>query len=279
MYGLNKQMLAIDIDRWLHEDIGTGDITSLLTIRSDQLGKATILAKDSCVVAGIAVAEAVFAQLDPTLGFVANVADGQYVEAGTNLATVTGSMQSILAGERLALNLVQRMSGIATLTSKFVAEVAGTNAKILDTRKTTPGLRYLEKYAVTVGGGRNHRFGLYDGVLIKDNHIAALGSVFDAVTRLKGDVSHYLKVEVEVSTLADVEQAIAAGADAVLLDNMKNDEMTEAVSLVDHKLLTEASGNMSLARVLSVAITGVDLISVGALTHSVPAVDISLNIS
>lgn len=277
MENVSSRALLDDIDRWLAEDVGAGDVTSLLTIEASIVGSAVIVAKQDCIVAGLIIAEIVFRRVDEEIEVITKVEDGASVVSGAELAIVTGSLRSILCAERLALNLLQRMSGVATLTAAFVGAVEGTKAKILDTRKTTPGLRYLEKYAVTIGGGHNHRFGLFDGVLIKDNHIEALGSVFIAVRKAKDAAPHYLKVEVEVSTMDELEDALAAGADIVLLDNMSDDEMREAVRRVDGSIVTEASGNMSLDRVSSVALTGVDLISVGALTHSVSAVDISLD--
>lgn len=279
MAAIEFRALDQDLDRWLSEDIGTGDLTSFLAIDRDLHGEGSIFVKEPCVVSGLIVAGRVFHRVDPELQIKFDVLDGARVETGQRLAVVSGKLQGILSGERLALNLLQRMSGISTLTQAFVNAVSTSGAKILDTRKTTPGLRYLEKYAVLIGGGKNHRFGLYDGILVKDNHIAAVGSVRDAVKQIKRDAPHYLKIEVEVSNTAELKQAIEAGADAVLLDNMSNEQLEEAVTIVAGRITTEASGNITLERVHSVAQTGVDLISVGALTHSNRAIDISLRLA
>jgi nicotinate-nucleotide pyrophosphorylase (carboxylating) len=204
--------------------------------------------------------------------------DGDMVKNGETIAELDGPLATLLTGERVALNLLQRMSGIATLTSKYATEVSRTKARILDTRKTTPGLRVLEKYAVTVGGGHNHRFGLSDGILIKDNHIAAAGGIKKAVESARELAPHTLKIEVECGSLAQVKEALAVGADIIMLDNMDNKTMKSAVKTIAGKALVEASGNMSLERVADVAKTGVDFISVGALTHSAPAIDISMRV-
>lgn len=264
------------IRRALREDVGSGDITTWAALRGDEEGVARATAKSPLVVAGIAVFGAVFTTHDPSLTFRPLRRDGEAVAKGEPLAEVSGSLAAILTAERVALNLFQRMAGIATLTRRYAEAVAGTKARILDTRKTAPGLRILDKYAVRVGGGWNHRFALYDGVLIKDNHIAAAGGIGPAVSRVRGQIPHTLKVEVEVKDLAELEEALAAGADAVLLDNMDEAQLTAAVAKVAGRIPLEASGNMTLARVAAVAATGVDLISVGALTHSVMAADISL---
>jgi nicotinate-nucleotide pyrophosphorylase (carboxylating) len=264
------------IRRALREDVGSGDITTWAALAGDEAGMARAMAKGPMVVAGIAVFGAVFAAHDPRLTFRALRHDGEFVEKGTPLAEIAGNLASILTAERVALNLFQRMSGIATLTRRYVEAVAGTKARILDTRKTVPGLRILDKYAVRVGGAWNHRFALYDGVLIKDNHITAAGGIGPAVSRVRERIPHTLKVEVEVRDLAELEEALAAGADSVLLDNMTPDKMRAAVVRVAGEIPLEASGNMTLDRVAEVAATGVGLISVGALTHSVRAADISL---
>ncbi|MDA8126843.1 MAG: carboxylating nicotinate-nucleotide diphosphorylase [Deltaproteobacteria bacterium] len=276
---LPRQQLLDLIRAALNEDIGSGDITTEATLPAEARGTALATAKAALVVAGIDVFGEVFRTLDPALVFRALCKDGEPVEKGAPLAEVEGSLASILTAERVALNLFQRLSGIATLTQQFVAAVAGTRARILDTRKTVPGLRILDKYAVRAGGGRNHRFALYDGVLIKDNHIAAAGGIAVAVKRCRERIPHTLKIEVEVKNLSELEEALTAGADAVLLDNMGLDEMSRAVARVAGRIPLEASGNMSLARVREVAAVGVDLISVGALTHSVAAADISLNVT
>jgi nicotinate-nucleotide pyrophosphorylase (carboxylating) len=273
-----RHMLTELIRTALAEDIGMGDVTTGAALRGDETGQARAMAKAELVVAGIEVFGEVFRTLDPSLTFTTCRRDGEKAGTGDILAEIEGSLASILTAERVALNLLQRMCGIATLTRRYVDEIAGMHAKILDTRKTAPGLRILDKYAVRAGGGCNHRFALYDGVLIKDNHIAAAGGIGEAVRRVRERVPHTLKVEVEVKNEAELEEALTAGADSVLLDNMGLPEMAAAVKRVAAKIPLEASGNMTLARVRGVAATGVDLISVGALTHSVAAADISLNV-
>jgi nicotinate-nucleotide pyrophosphorylase (carboxylating) len=267
------------IRRALAEDVGPGDITTWASLTGSEQGVARATAKDDLVVAGIEVFGAVFTTFDPQLQVASLAADGRHVARGEDLAEISGCLASILTAERVALNLLQRMCGIATLTARFVAAVAGTQARILDTRKTAPGLRILDKYAVRSGGGANHRYALFDGVLIKDNHIAAAGGIGKAVRRVRERIPHTLKIEVEVRDLAGLDEAVAAGADAVLLDNMGIEEMAGAVRRVGGRIPLEASGNMTLKRVAAVAATGVDLISVGALTHSVAAADISLNVA
>jgi nicotinate-nucleotide pyrophosphorylase (carboxylating) len=262
----------------LAEDIGAGDVTTWAALRGDEAGLARATAKAELVVAGIAVFGEVFRTLDPALTFMPRKRDGEKAVKGEILAEISGSLSSILTAERVALNLLQRMCGIATLTRRYVDEIAGMRAKILDTRKTAPGLRILDKCAVRAGGGCNHRFALYDGVLIKDNHIAAAGGIGEAVRRVRGRVPHTLKIEVEVRNLAELEEALADGADSVLLDNMGLPEMAAAVKRVAGRIPLEASGKITLERVREVAATGVDLISVGALTHSAEAADISLNV-
>jgi nicotinate-nucleotide pyrophosphorylase (carboxylating) len=273
-----RQAVEKLIRRALDEDIGPGDITTGAALRGDERGIARATAKAEMVVAGIDVFGEVFLTLDDSLVFTARRRDGERVGSGDLLAEVSGSLASILTAERVALNLLQRMSGIATMTRHFSDAISGTRAKILDTRKTAPGLRILDKQAVRVGGGYNHRFALYDGVLIKDNHIVAAGGIGQAVKRVREKVSHTLKIEVEVKDMAELEEALAAGADAILLDNMGLKEMARAVQRVAGKIPLEASGNITLESVREVAATGVDLISVGALTHSVTAADISLNV-
>jgi nicotinate-nucleotide pyrophosphorylase (carboxylating) len=276
---LPRHMLARVIRTALEEDIGAGDITTTAALIGDEMGVARATAKTEMVVAGIDLFGEVFLTLDPSLGFTAQRQDGEKVAEGDLLAEISGRLASILTAERVALNLLQRMSGIATMTRRYVDAIAGTRAKILDTRKTAPGLRILDKYAVRAGGGCNHRFALYDGVLIKDNHIVAAGGIGPAVKRVRARIPHTLKIEVEVKNGAELEEALAAGADAVLLDNMSLAEMASAVARVEGKIPLEASGNMTLERIKEVAGTGVDLISVGALTHSVTAADISLNVT
>lgn len=260
----------------LREDIGVGDVTSNAILTGEENGAARTIAKSELVVAGGDVFRETFWQVDPNLTFTILAAEGQEVWAGTLLAEISGSLKSILIAERTALNLLQRMCGIATATRAFVRAVAGTEARILDTRKTAPGLRFLDKYAVRIGGGQNHRFALYDGVLIKDNHIAAAGGITEAVRRARRGVAHTLKIEVEVRNLAELEEAIAAGADVIMLDNMSTDDMKTAVAASAGKVPLEASGNVTLDNVRAIAETGVNFISVGALTHSVHAADISL---
>lgn len=264
------------IEKSLKEDVGTGDITTLSTIPADKKAKGRFLAKENGVLCGMDVCRAVFEYVDPTVVFTSHVTDGAAVRKGDVLAEISGNARSILTGERLSLNLLQHMSGIATRTAEAVEKVAGTKARIADTRKTTPGLRVLEKYAVKCGGGSNHRFNLADGVLIKDNHIRAAGSITAAVTMARANIPHTLKIEVEVETFPELEEALAAGADIIMLDNMSCADMKKAVSLVAGRALTEASGNMGERDLREVAETGVDIISIGALTHSVKALDISL---
>ena len=266
------------IRRALEEDIRSGDVTTAYALTGDETGKATALAKEDLVVAGMEVFRDVFRLRDPGLSFRTSLKDGDRVPRGTVLAVVQGSLASILTAERVALNLFQRMCGVATLTRQFVDAAAGTNAEILDTRKTVPGLRILDKYAVRVGGGRNHRYGLYDGILIKDNHIEAAGGIGKAVRRVRDRAPLLARIEVEAGTLAEVREALAAGADVIMLDNMPVDAMRKAVALIDGRALVEASGNVTLVTVQAIASTGVDFISSGALTHSARASDISLKV-
>lgn len=268
------------IELALREDLALGDITSESTVPANRQATATMLAKQDGVISGMETARAVFSRVDPTVDFQALVSDGARVTRGTPIATITGNARSILAGERTALNLIQRLSGIATITAEYVARLAGAKAIVVDTRKTTPGMRYLEKAAVRHGGGSNHRFNLGDAVLIKDNHLAAVGGanpIRDAVLAAKKRAPHTSKVEVEVVDLAGVREALAAGADIIMLDNMSLDEMREAVGVIDGRALVEASGGITLDAIAAVAATGVDLISSGALTHSAPSLDISLD--
>ncbi len=276
---LNLRSLDPLIDLAFEEDIGIGDITTEATVPSTQEGVGTLLAKSDGIVAGLPIAERVFAKLDTTLTFRALVSDGDAVEAGTPIAEVQGSAKTILIGERTALNFLQRLSGIATLTAQFVEAVADYDTKIVDTRKTAAGWRAVQKYAVRVGGGYNHRFGLYDGVLIKDNHIVAAGGIGNAVQRAREVIPHTAKIEVEVETLDQVDEALKAGAEILLLDNMSSGTMKRVVGEVGNLALTEASGGITLERVQDVAATGVNLISVGALTHSAMPMDISLNLT
>jgi len=261
----------------LREDIGHDDITTSLIVPAENTARALYIAKGSFILSGFPFAHEVFNILDHETHFTIFHHDGAKVNKGDVLAEVSGKTRILLAGERVSLNLLQRLSGISTLTAQFVDLIRGTNARIVDTRKTTPGLRFMEKYAVKMGGGLNHRYGLFDGILIKDNHIEEVGSITGAITLAKAG-HHLAKIEVEVENLRDLQEAIEAGADVVMLDNMSVQDMAEAVKLAGGRVTIEASGNVSLANVREIAETGVDLISVGALTHSATAVDISMKI-
>jgi nicotinate-nucleotide pyrophosphorylase (carboxylating) len=261
----------------LAEDVGTGDVTTQATVDADARGAAQLLVKEPGVVCGLEVAAAVFAALDRDVHLEPLVEEGARVDGPTAVAAVTGPLRAILTRERVALNFLARLSGVATLTRRYVDAVEGTGAAILDTRKTTPGLRLLEKHAVATGGGRNHRIGLYDAVLIKDNHLRAAGSVAAAVERTRA--ASDLPIEVECDTLAQVAEALDAGADALLLDNMQPAELREAVALTRGRARLEASGGITLENVRAVAETGVDEISIGALTHSARSLDVSLEVS
>lgn len=273
LYG---HMLDTLILNALSEDVGTGDITTESTIPEDRVAHGKYRAKESGVLCGIGVAERVFALINPSIRFTAYKKDGDRIEKGEIIAEVVGKATDVLTGERVGLNLMQRMSGIATRTAEACAQVEGTGAKICDTRKTTPGLRVIEKYAVKVGGGTNHRFNLADGILIKDNHIVAAGSITAAVKAARANAPHTLKIEVEVEDFDQLDEALAAGADIIMLDNMNCADMTKAVNIVAGRAITEASGNMGDRNLREVAECGVDLISIGALTHSVRSLDISL---
>lgn len=266
------------IVRALQEDIGPGDVTTEATIRAESRSTAVLLAKQELVLAGLDVSREVFHYLDPNMKFELFARDGDRMSAGTEIALLAGNTRALLAGERVALNLLQHMSGIATLTARTVERVKELKAEVLDTRKTLPGLRQLEKYAVRVGGGRNHRFGLYDGVLIKDNHIRAAGSITKAAESARKKSHHLLKIEVETKNLEEVREALVAKADIIMLDNMSIDMMREAVKLIAGRALVEASGNVTLETIRAIAETGVDFVSTGSLTHSAPAVDISMKI-
>ena len=273
---MNSFILDPILRRALLEDIGTGDVTTMATIEPGTQASAELVAKEDFVLAGIDVAKRVFQLLSTEIAFEKLITDGQTVKRGDVMAWIKGDAAALLQGERVALNLLQRMCGVATLTAAFVREVVGTQAVVVDTRKTTPGLRVLEKYSVRMGGGGNHRMALYDAVLIKENHIAAAGGISAAVSRAKQRVPHTQKIEVEVRNQDEVVEALAAGADILLLDNMTVAELTEAVKLVGDQAITEASGGVNLDTVREIAETGVRLISVGALTHSSRAVDISM---
>jgi nicotinate-nucleotide pyrophosphorylase (carboxylating) len=261
----------------LAEDVGAGDVTTEAIVDADATGSALLLLKEPGVVCGVAAAGAVFRALDPDIQFESLVEEGTLVEGTTVVAVVTGELRAILTGERTALNFLGRLSGISTLTRRYVDAVDGTGVAILDTRKTTPGLRHLEKHAVACGGGRNHRFGLDDGVLVKDNHLRAGGSIRDAVERVRATTD--LPIEVECDTLEQVSEALAAGADAILLDNMAPDGLLAAVVVVAGRARLEASGGVTLENIRAIAETGVDEISVGALTHSARSLDVSLELT
>ena len=263
---------------FLREDIGHGDVTTEAVVEPDARGVARIEARESFVVAGLDIARACFEILDADVTWTPSAPDGTRVGAGDTLARIVGSLGPILTAERTALNLLQRMSAVATTTARFVAKIEGTRSQIIDTRKTTPGMRILEKAAVRVGGGGNHRFGLDDGVLIKDNHVRAAGGVAEAVKRARNAAPHGLVVEVEVTTLDELDQALDAGAQAILLDNMDPETVRQAVDRVGGSAVLEASGGIDIDNVRAYAEAGVDLISIGALTHSAGSVDISLEV-
>lgn len=273
---LSNYQLDDLIRRSLDEDIGTGDITTNSIVGGDLKIKGRFIAKESGMICGLPVARCVFELLNPEIKLDDQIFEGSSATKGAVIAEISGPAQQILTGERVALNFLQHLSGIATRTHEAVMQVAGTNAVIADTRKTTPGLRVLEKYAVRVGGGSNHRFSLSDGILIKDNHIRAAGGIRQAVAAARKNATHTLKIEVETETMAQVEEAIACGADIIMLDNMTMEEMANAVALIDGRAKVEASGNMGEKNLKEVAATGVNIISIGAITHSVRALDISL---
>jgi len=266
------------VRRALEEDLGrAGDITSELTVPADARSSASLVARKAGSISGVLVARSAFQLVDPTLEFEVKVSDGSTVSADTVLAIIKGSARSLLTSERVALNFVGHLSGVATVTRAFVNAVAGTKARIVCTRKTTPGLRLLEKYAVRCGGGFNHRFGLDDAVLIKDNHLVAAGGIKPAIERVRAGLGHMAKVELEVDTLAQLEEAIGLGVDTILLDNMSLDDLKRAVALARSRATLEASGNITLETVRAVAETGVDYISSGGITHSAPSLDVALD--
>ena len=262
--------------RALEEDIGTGDVTTLATIQPGVQASAELVAKEDFILSGIDVAQRVFYLLSQETAFEKLIEDGQSVKRGDVLAWLKGDAAVLLQGERVALNFLQRMCGVATLTAAFVKQIEDTGAVVVDTRKTTPGLRVLEKYSVRMGGGGNHRMALYDAVLIKENHVSAAGGIASAVSRARQSVPHTQKIEVEVRDQAEVAEALDAGADILLLDNMSTEELRAAVRMIDGRAVTEASGGVNLETIREIAETGVQLISVGALTHSYHAVDISM---
>jgi len=272
--------MQFDIERIIRtaliEDIGLGDVTTEVTVPIDASVRAELVAKEDFTLAGLDVAAEVFRLLDPDVKFEKIFADGHSVSKGEVIAWLKGQATVLLQGERVALNLLQRMCGIASLTARYVSAVQGTGATIVDTRKTVPGLRALDKYSVRMGGGRNHRIGLFDGILIKENHIAAAGGIGAAIEQAQQKRPHTLKIEIETRDLSEVEAALKAGADIIMLDNMSLEEMRQGVELIAGKALVEASGGVNLESVREIAATGVDIISVGALTHSVVAADISM---
>lgn len=273
IFGLDASLRS-----WLEEDIGGGDITTLAMVGPEMETTGIIHAKDTGVLAGVDVAWRVFELLEPSILFNAKLKDGAQLTPGTIIAAVHGSARAVLTGERLALNLLQHMSGVATQTAKLAAIAAPYGAKLVDTRKTTPGLRLLDKYAVRVGGGSNHRLGLYDAMLIKDNHIKVAGGITAALERAHAYAGHMTKIEIEVESLDGVKEALAGGADVIMLDNMAPELMAKAVELIDHKAVVEASGGINETTLAAAAKSGVDVISVGALTHSVKALDISMDV-
>ena len=275
---MNPIWLADVVRRALNEDIGYGDLTTEAIVSANSQASGTIIAKEAGRIAGSEVAALAFNLLDPSVNFTIIAADGTDVQAGQQVAQVKGSAGSVLMGERVALNFMQNMSGIATITAQAVREAAPHKARIVDTRKTTPTLRPLEKYAVRMGGALNHRYGLDDAVLIKENHLAVAGGITQAVSLVRRRVGHMVKVEVEVEHLEQIPEALAAGVDAILLDNMDIPTMRQAVAKIAGRITVEASGNITVDRVAEVAATGVDIISMGQLTRSAPALDLSLRL-
>lgn len=273
-----SRMLDKQLEEWLAEDVGSGDLTSEALLPEGAVTTGIIHAKDTGILCGVEVARQVFRVLDPSLTFEALAKDGDKLEPGTLIAKVTGSARSVLTGERLALNLLQHLSGIATRTRKLADLAKPYGTRVVDTRKTTPGLRLLEKYAVRTGGGHNHRLGLYDAILIKDNHIVVAGGVKEALVRAKAYASHMTKIEIEVESLAQAKEALEGGADVIMLDNMAPEAMKECVRMIGHRAVVEASGGIDEHNLEAAAAAGVDVISIGALTHSVKALDISLDV-
>jgi nicotinate-nucleotide pyrophosphorylase (carboxylating) len=276
---LNPLLMQDAVRAALIEDLGRiGDLTTLATIPAGRTATAVIASRKSGVIAGLPLAREAFRQIDPSVTFTAKLEDGAALKPGNVVATISGEARSILSAERIALNYLGRLSGIATLTARYVAEVAHTSARIVDTRKTTPGLRAFEKYAVRCGGGMNHRYGLDDAILIKDNHIAVAGGVKAALTAARAVAGHLVKIEIEVDRLSQLEEVLAEGADVVLLDNMGPDLLRQAVAMVAGRMKTEASGGVTLDTVRAIAESGVDMISVGALTHSATVLDLGLDV-
>lgn len=275
---MNRLKLRMMLEPFFLEDIGERDLSSELIFGEEEIGEVQFLAKESGVFCGSEVIRTGFEILDKKAEVTQLVRDGGFVETGQRIAVVRGTVTNLLKGERVILNLIQRMSGIATKTKEAVQVLEGTRTKIVDTRKTTPGLRMLEKYAVRCGGGFNHRFGLYDGVMIKDNHISFAGSITKAVEKVRSNIGHMVKIEVETETKEQVAEAVAAGADVIMFDNRKPEEIKEWISLIPEGILTEASGGITLESLPSYKDTGVDVISLGFLTHTVKALDISVKV-
>ncbi|MBW2591617.1 MAG: carboxylating nicotinate-nucleotide diphosphorylase [Deltaproteobacteria bacterium] len=267
------------IDTALQEDIGSGDITTENLVDGTLAGSGIIVAKESLVIAGLDIARAVFRRLDSNIAFTSDFGDGDNIKTGATVLAMQGRLRPLLMGERTALNFLQHLSGIATTVRSYVKQVEHKNVRLVDTRKTTPCWRVLEKYAVRVGGAYNHRMGLYDGVLIKDNHIAACGGIAKAIHTVRDRISHLVKIEVEVVDIQGAEEAITAGADVIMLDNMDTDQTRQAVQVINGRAIVEVSGNVTQNNLTALADTGVDVISIGALTHSAGSVDLSMRIS
>jgi nicotinate-nucleotide pyrophosphorylase (carboxylating) len=275
-YFMDTWMVREILERAFREDMPMGDITTECTVPEDEISRAFFVVKQEGVIAGLDVCMEAFKMLDPEVKLKPLVRDGDFVENGTRILSVEGNSRALLKAERTALNILQRLSGIATITRLCIEKIIGYNVRVVDTRKTTPGLRILEKYAVRAGGGSNHRFSLSDGVLIKDNHIKAAGGISKAVKAARSSIPHTVKIEVEAETLEQVQESLDSGADIIMLDNMTTQLMKQAVELVKGRALTEASGNITPETIQKTASTGVDIISIGALTHSVKAMDISM---
>lgn len=277
---INGVTLKVNVDEYiwntLKEDITSEDVTTNAVMPEDKQGRADLICKQDGVICGLGIFKRTFELLDETSRFETDVKDGDFVKKGQLIGVIYGDIKALLSGERTALNYLQRMSGIATITKEYMAELEGTKTTLLDTRKTTPNMRPFEKYAVTVGGATNHRYNLSDGVLLKDNHIGAAGSITKAVEMAKAYAPFVRKIEVETETLEQVEEAVNAGADIIMLDNMDNDTMRKAVEIIDGRAETECSGNVTKERLKSIAEVGVDFVSCGALTHSAPIMDLSL---
>lgn len=273
---MEKWIIRDILKKAYKEDMPFGDITTDYSVPENVNSRAYMITKQEGVIAGIEICIEAFKMLDPDTKVIPLVKDGDFVEAGTRILEIEGKSRALLKAERTALNLLQRLSGIATITRLYVEKIIGYNAKVTDTRKTTPGLRALEKYAVRKGGGTNHRLSLSDGVLIKDNHIKVVGGIRKAVEAVREHIPHTVKIEVEAETLKQVKEALESGADIIMLDNMPPDIMEQAVKMINHRAITEASGNVTLDNIQKIAATGVDIISIGALTHSVKAMDISM---